>query len=227
MLLRVPEVMSAPVVARLRSQIETADWTEMRGAAAGNGQPVRGHRQLPDDGKVARAAAGVVLEALSQSVMFFTGALPKKIFPPQFIRHDPISGAQPGQIDSALRTWAPTATQVRVDLSATLFLSDPREYEGGELAVEDHYGAHSIKLRAGDLIMYPASLLTRVQPVTRGARLVAQLSVESMIREDDYRRLLYELDMSILALRARHGDSAELARLTGCYHNLMRLWATT
>lgn len=227
MLLRVPEVMSAPVVARIRAQIESAEWAEMRMPTSNGPQGARGHRQLPDDSKSARGAAAIVLDALSQSVMFFTGALPKKIFPPQFVRHDPMAGAQPGQIDSALRTWAPTATQVRVDLAVTLFLSDPREYEGGELSIEDHYGAHNIKLRAGDLIMYPASLLHRVQPVTRGVRLAAELSVESMIREDEYRRLLYELDMSILALRGRHGDSAELARLTGCYHNLMRLWSTT
>ncbi len=230
MLLRVPEVLSAPAVARVRSLIESADWSEMRAHGAVAGQPlapVRGNRQLPEDGKAARAASALVIEALSLSPLFFTGALPKKIFPPQFNRHDTIASHPGASIESAMRLYAATGTQVRVDIAATLFLSDPREYEGGELVLEDHLGSHTVKPRAGDAVLYPASTLTRVQPVTRGLRLSAIFWVESMVREDERRRLLYEMDTAITALRARGGDSDELARLSGCYHNLTRMWATT
>lgn len=227
MLLKVPEVLPAPVVARIRSVIEQADWSEQRPASVTPGVPARLNRQLPEDGKAARAARAMVLDSLGQSVMFFTGALPKKIFPPLFNRYDTVANQFDNHVDTALRTWAPTGTQVRADIAVTIFLSDPREYEGGELVIEDHYGMQSVKLRAGDAILYPAANLHRVQPVTRGVRLASYFWVESMVHEDERRRLLYELDMSILALRARHGESAELARLTGCYHNLMRMWATT
>lgn len=228
MLLRVPEVLSPQAVARIRSLIETADWSDMRGNPGG-GQaltPARGNRQLPEDGKPARAASQIVVDALSVNPLFFTGALPKKIVPPQFNRHDPIASNPAGNIESAMRLLPATGMQVRVDIAATLLLSDPREYEGGELVIEDHLGSHPLKLRAGDAVLYPASTLTRVQTVTRGVRLSAMFWVESMVREDERRRLLYEMDTAITALRARNGDSDELARLTGSYHNLTRMWAS-
>ena len=229
MLLRVPEVLSPQAVARIRALIETADWSDMR-AVPGSSQAItqmRGNRQLPEDGKAARAASAIVIEALSMNPLFFTGALPKKIVPPQFNRHDPIASNPAGSIESAMRLQPATGLQVRVDVAATLFLSDPREYEGGELIIEDHLSSHTLKLRAGDIVIYPASTLTRVQTVTRGVRLSAMFWVESMVREEERRRLLYEMDTAITALRARNGDSDELARLSGCYHNLTRMWATT
>lgn len=226
MLLRVPEVLSAPVVARVRALIEPAEWSDMRGPGNAASASGRGHRQLPEESKSGRAAAAIIMESLSINPLFFTGALPKKILPPQFHRHDPIASYSGATIESAMRPHAPTATQARVDIAAMLLLSDPREYEGGELILEDHLSNHTLKLRAGDVVIYPASTLTRVQTVARGVRLSAVLWVESMIREDERRRLLYELDMAITALRARNGDSDELARLTGCYHNLTRMWAT-
>lgn len=230
MLLRVPEVLPAQAVARIRSLIEGAEWGDMRaqGAApAGSALPTRGNRQLPDASKSAQTAGGIVLDALSQNLLFFTGALPKKVVPPTFIRHDPIASNPAGAIEGAMRLSQSTGTQVRVDIAATLFLSDPREYEGGELLIEDHLATHSLKLRAGDVVLYPASMLTRVQTVTRGVRLSASFWIESMIREEERRRLLFEMDTAITALRARGSDSEELARLSGCYHNLTRMWATT
>ena len=223
MMLRVPEVLTAPLVSRVRSTIENGDWSDGSGPAGGT---EKGNRQLSEDGKAARAARAIVLEGLGQSALFFTAALPKKIFPPLFNRYDGRNNHCASHIDNALRTWNPTGAQVRADIAATLFLSDPREYEGGELVVEDTHGAQSFKPRAGELVLYPPSRLHRVEAVTRGTRLAAFFWVESMVRSEDQRRLLYELDMAIYALRQRHGDTAEITRLTGCYHNLMRMWAS-
>jgi PKHD-type hydroxylase len=222
MMLRVPEVLSAQAIARVRSIIDTADWS----AGVNTLTPGRNNRQLPEDGKAARAARALVLDGLSQSAMFVTGTLPRNIFPPLFNRYDGAANDYGKHVDSAVRTWAPAGTHLRSDIAATLFLSDPREYEGGELVIEEAYGAQTIKLRAGELILYPASKVHAILPVTRGSRLAAVFWVESMVRDDEQRRLLYELDMSILALRGRHGDNAELQRLTGCYNNLLRMWAT-
>ena len=229
MLLRVPEVLSPQAVARIRALIETADWSDMRGAAGSipPTTPTRGSRHLQDDSKVARAASQILVDALSVNPLFFAGALPKKIVPPQFHRHDPIASNPAGSIENAVRLLPAAGIQARIDIAATVFLSDPREYEGGELIIEDHLGSHPLKLRAGDVVLCPASTLTRVQTVTRGTRLSAMFWVESMVRHEEHRRLLYEMDIAITALRARHGDSDELARLSGCYHNLTRLWITT
>lgn len=225
MLLRVPEVLSAPTVARVRALIDTAEWSDLRGPGGGTSAG-RGHRQLPEESKAGRAAAAMILDALSVNALFFTGALPRKIVAPQFSRHDPIAGNGGTIVESALRPHAPTATQARVDIAAVLLLSDPREYEGGELVLEDHLSSQPLKVRAGDVVLYPAATPTRVQSVSRGVRLSASFWVESMVREDERRRLLYEMDMAITALRARNGDSDELARLTRCYYNLTRMWAT-
>lgn len=223
MMLKVSEVLPIPVIAKIRNLIEAADWSDAPGRP---GTPGRNNRQLHEDGKAARAARALVMEGLSQSAMFVTAALPRNIFPPLFNRYEGGANDYAKHIDAAVRTWAPAGTHIRADLAATLFLSDPREYEGGELIVEDGYGVQSVKLRPGELFLYPASNVHAVLPVTRGARLACVFWVESMVRDGEQRRLLYELDMSILALRARRGDDAELQRLTGCYNNLMRMWAT-
>lgn len=223
MILRVPDVLPAAVVARLRSIIEPGDWSGGRTTAS---DADKGNRQLAEDGKAARAARILVLECLGQSPLFFTAALPKRIFPPLFNRYDGRTNRCVSHVDDALRTWAPTGAQVRTDLAATLFLSDPREYEGGELVIEDRHGPERFKARAGELILYPPSSVHRVDPVTRGTRLASFFWVESMVRSDEKRQLLFDLDMAIYALRGRHGDGAELAGLTGCYHALMRMWAS-
>ena len=159
--------------------------------------------------------------------MFFTGALPKKIFPPLFNRYDGTANAFGNHIDNSVRTWAATGAHVRTDLSATLFLSDPDEYDGGELVIEDTFGTQAIKLAAGDMILYPSSSVHRVEAVTRGTRLASFFWIESMVRDDAQRRLLFDMDMAILALRESAGDSETSVKLTGCYHNLMRMWAST
>lgn len=230
MLLRVPELVPPQAVARIRSMIETAEWLDVRSAApvtAGQSLPVLGNRQLPDTSKSAQTASAIVLDAIGQSLLFFTGALPKRVLPPLFVRHDPLASGPAASIEGAMRMSPTTGSQVRIDIGVTLFLSDPREYEGGELLLEDHLAAHSLKLRAGDAVLYPASTITRVQTVSRGVRLSANLWVESMIREEERRRLLFEMDTAITALRGRGGDNDELMRLTACYHNLTRMWAAT
>jgi len=224
MMLRVPDVLPAPVVSRVRSIIESGDWSDGRGMPGGG---EKGNWQLAEDGKAARAARAMVLDSLGQNALFFTAALPKKIFPPLFNRYDGRNNRCASHIDSAVRTWVPTGAQVRCDLAATLFLSDPREYDGGELVIEDSHGTQSFKLKAGELLLYPPSLLHRVEPVTRGIRLGCYFWIESMVLSEEQRRLLYELDMTIYALRGKTGDSAELTRLTGCYHNLLRMWGSS
>lgn len=227
MLLRVPQVLSAEALARCRAIIDQADWADGRITAGSQSEQVKNNRQLPEDGAASRAARAIVLEALSTSALFFTGALPKKIFPPLFNRYDGSANAFGNHIDNAVRTWAATGAHVRTDLSATLFLADPDEYDGGELVIEDTFGTQSVKLAAGDMILYPSSSVHRVEPVTRGARLASFFWIESMVRDDAQRRLLFDMDMAILTLREREGDSDTSVKLTGCYHNLMRMWAST
>jgi len=167
-----------------------------------------------------------VLEALSRNPAFFSAALPKRIYPPLFNRYGGTANAFGNHVDNAVRTHPATAQHVRTDMSFTLFLNDPAEYDGGELVIEDGMGGRAIKLPAGHLILYPAYSVHRVEPVTRGARLACFSWLESMVREPQQRELLHELDMSIAALRSEHGETDAAVRLTSCYHNLMRMWAT-
>jgi PKHD-type hydroxylase len=227
MLLRVPQVLQPEAVARCRAIIEAADWADGRITAGTQSGQVKNNRQLPEDAEASRAARAIVLDALGRSALFITGALPKKTFPPLFNRYDGDANAFGNHIDNAVRTSPISGAWVRTDLSATLFLSDPDEYEGGELIVEDTFGAQSIKLPAGDLILYPASSVHRVEPVTNGTRLASFFWVESMVRDHAQRRVLFDLDMSILTLRGTAGDTDPVIRLTGCYHNLLRMWADT
>lgn len=227
MLLRVPEVLSPSALARCRAIVEGADWADGKITAGTQSEQVKNNRQLPEDSESARAARAIVLDALGRSALFITGALPKKTYPPLFNRYDGASNAFGNHIDNSVRTSPVTGAWVRTDLSATLFLSEPSEYDGGELVIEDTFGSQSVKLAAGDLILYPASSVHRVEPVTRGCRLAAFFWVESMVRDDAQRRLLFDLDMSILTLRGTDGDTPPVVRLTGCYHNLLRMWADT
>jgi PKHD-type hydroxylase len=227
MLLRVPEVLSPAELARCRAIVEGADWADGRITAGTQSEQVKNNRQLPEDAQASHAARAIVLDALGRSALFITGALPKKTYPPLFNRYDGASNAFGNHIDNSVRTSPITGAWVRTDLSATLFLSEPSEYDGGELVIEDTFGSQSIKLAAGDLILYPASSVHRVEPVTRGCRLAAFFWIESMVRDDAQRRLLFDLDMSILALRGSDGDTPPVVKLTGCYHNLLRMWADT
>jgi PKHD-type hydroxylase len=227
MLLRVPEVLSPAELARCRAIVDGADWADGKITAGTQSEQVKNNRQLPEDAQASHAARAIVLDALGRSALFITGALPKKTYPPLFNRYDGASNAFGNHIDNSVRTSPITGAWVRTDLSATLFLSEPSDYDGGELVIEDTFGSQSVKLAAGDLILYPASSVHRVEPVTRGCRLAAFFWVESMVRDDAQRRLLFDLDMSILTLRQTDGDTPPVVNLTGCYHNLLRMWADT
>lgn len=225
MLLHVPDVLNPEALARARELTASAAWADGRITAGTQSEQTKNNLQIPEDAPAAREAGQLVLDGLSRSALFFTAALPRNIFPPLFNCYTGAANAFGNHVDNSIRTHAASGRRVRTDLSATLFLSRPDEYDGGELVIEDTFGSKSVKLPAGDLILYPATSVHRVEPVTRGARVASFFWIESMVREDERRRLLFELDMSILGLRNSVGDTPEVVRLTGCYHNLLRLWA--
>lgn len=225
MMVHVPAVLPPEAIERCRAILAAAQWADGKLTAGTQSEQVKNNRQLPQDGEACLAARAIVLEHLAKSALFFTATLPRRIFPPLFNRYEGAANAFGNHIDNAVRTYTATAQHTRTDISATLFLSEPADYDGGELVIEDTYGAHAVKLAAGDLIVYPGASLHRVEPVTRGARLASFFWIESMVRETERRRILFDMDMAILSLRQAAGDTAEAVKLTGCYHNLMRLWA--
>jgi PKHD-type hydroxylase len=225
MFLRVPNVLTPAALAECRDILDHAPWTDGRLTAGTQAGQSKRNRQLADDAPASIAARRVVLDGLARSALFFAAALPKHIFPPLFNRYDGDMNAFGNHVDNAVRTIASNGQNVRTDLAATLFLSDPDRYDGGELVIDHAYGTGRIKLPPGDLALYPATTVHRVEPVTRGLRIASFFWIESMVRHEAQRTLLFDLDMSILALRERLGDSAEVIRLTGSYHNLLRMWA--
>jgi PKHD-type hydroxylase len=224
MLVQVHNVLTAEAVARCRALLAAAEWTDGRITAGSQSARVKNNLQLPDSALASVAARAIVLEGLERHPLFFAAALPKRIFPPLFNRYAGAANAFGNHIDNAVRTVSATGQRVRTDLSATLFLSDPADYDGGELVIEDTFGPRSVKLAAGDLILYSSTSIHRVAPVTRGARLASFFWVESMVRDEGHRRLLYDLDMAILELRQTYGEIAPAVSLTGSYHNLLRRW---
>jgi PKHD-type hydroxylase len=225
MLIEIPEVLSRQELQQVRQLLANAPWADGRITAGTQSAQVKNNWQLPEQGEQSRAARAIVLAALNRNALFLSAALPKRIFPPLFNRYEGEHNTFGNHIDNAVRHCSLTGERVRTDLSATLFLSDPDDYDGGELVIEDTYGSHAVKLAAGDMVLYPGSSLHRVEPVTRGARLASFFWMESMVRETERRRLLFEMDMAILELRETQGDSALTINLTGCYHNLLRMWA--
>jgi len=225
MLVQVQNVLTAEAVARCRALLAAAEWADGRITAGLQSAQVKNNLQLPDSAPASVAARAIVLDGLERHPLFLAAALPKRIFPPLFNRYEGAANAFGNHIDNAVRTVSATGQRVRTDLSATLFLSEPTEYDGGELVIEDTFGPRSIKLAAGDLILYPSSSVHRVEPVTRGARIASFFWIESMVRDDGRRRLLYDLDMAILELRQTYGEIAPAVSLTGSYHNLLRRWA--
>lgn len=224
MMLHVPEVLPAAQVHELRAALEATDWIDGRATVGEQGALVKRNRQLPEDSAVGQELAKVVLAALARNALFFSAALPLRLVPPLFNRYE--RGEHYGlHVDGAVRTLPGTGEQLRTDLSCTLFLSDPDDYDGGELEVVDNYGTHEVKLPAGDLVLYPSSSLHQVHPVTRGARVCSFFWLQSMVRDNHLREMLFGLDQSIQSLRTRLGESAETVALTGHYHNLLRLWA--
>lgn len=225
MMLHAPAVLSAEELARVRALIDAADWQDGNATSGRQSALAKRNLQLPEDAPAAREAGAIVQAALTRSPLFMAAALPHTVFPPLFSRYR--SGEAFGQhVDNALRFQGERQLRIRTDLSATLFLSDPDSYDGGELAVEDTYGVHEVKLPAGDLILYPSSSLHRVQPVSRGERVVSFFWLQSLVRDDHRRALLFDMDMAIQQLAAAAGqDAAPIVSLTGSYHNLLRMWA--
>ena len=223
MLLQIPEVLSADQAAQFRARLAAAPWVDGNVTSGHQSAKAKYNEQVREDSPEARELGEAVLAALGRSQLFFSAALPKQVFPPLFNRYR--QGMTFGShVDSAIRTHAPSRTRIRTDLSATLFLSAPEEYDGGELLIEDTYGTQQVKLPAGHLILYPATSLHRVNPITRGARIGSFFWIQSMVREDAQRSLLFDLDMAIVRLTRDRPDNPALVSLVGVYHNLLRMW---
>ena len=224
MLITIPDVLSVGEVAQARAKLDAAEWVDGKVTAGYQAQKVKENHQLPEGHPVAMELGEIVLGALARSPLFMSAALPLRVFPPMFNRYT--GGGRFGtHVDTAIRAMATTGQRIRTDVSATLFLSAPEEYEGGELLVEDTYGSHSVKLPAGHMVLYPATSLHRVEPVTRGARVASFFWIQSMIRSDGDRSLLFDLDTAIQRLAVEVPGNAAGVQLTGVYHNLLRRWA--
>lgn len=225
MMLHIPEVLSKQQVAHCRQVMDAAEWIDGNATSGHQSALTKNNMQLPEAAPETRQLGDLVLDALERSPLFISAALPLKVFPPLFNRY---AGGQAFglHVDNAIRPFAGSDFRIRTDLSCTLFLAEPEEYDGGELIVEDTYGDQRVKLPAGDMVLYPSTSLHRVTPVTRGARVASFFWLQSMVRDDSQRTLLFQLDTSIqqLAQRLGNGD-AQVVQLTGIYHNLLRRWA--
>lgn len=226
MLLRIPAVLGPADVEDVRGRLLGADWADGRITAGYQSAVAKHNLQLPEDSPVARELGDRILAALQRCPLFVSAALPLKVFPPLFNRYA-AGHAFGSHVDNAIRPIRNTPHRVRTDLSATLFLSEPDSYDGGELVIEDTYGAHAVKLAAGDMLLYPASSLHKVQPISRGERLASFFWVQSMVRDDGQRTLLYDLDRATQQIHRDLPESAAAVQLTGVYHNLLRCWADT
>jgi PKHD-type hydroxylase len=224
MLLQLPDVLSPAQVAACLRDLQAAEWMDGRITAGHQAVQVKRNAQVPPRDPVALRLGEMIVGELERSPAFLSAALPLKVFPPMFNRY---AGGQAfgTHFDTAIRQVPGTPHRVRTDISATLFLSDSQDYVGGELVVEDTYGAHQVKLSAGSLVLYPAGSLHRVAEVTAGSRIAAVFWVQSMVRDDGQRSLLYDLDTSIQQLTPAAPSDPALVRLTGVYHNLLRQWA--
>ena len=224
-MIHIPEVLTKDQVGRLRTLIDAADWIDGNATSGAQSALAKRNEQLPEDSAAARTAGEAILDALSANPLFVTAALPQTVFPPLFNRY---GGGQTfgTHVDNSIRQSRDGTVRIRSDLSATLFLTEPDAYDGGELLVEDTYGVHEVKLPAGDMILYPASSLHQVTPVTRGVRTSSFFWIQSLVREDSRRALLFQMDIAIQQLAGKVGPGApELVSLTGAYHNLLRMWA--
>ena len=223
MMLHIPDVLSREQVTAMRAAIDAAEWTDGRATVGSQGAQVKRNRQLPEQAPVALQQGRTIEQALAANALFFSAALPARTMPPLFNRY--AGGETYGlHVDGAARRVPGTAQWLRTDLSCTLFLCDPEDYDGGELVVVDTYGTHEVKLPAGDLSLYPATSLHRVEPVTRGERVCSFFWIQSMVRSDPQRALLFELDQTITRMRAT-GENEHTLALTNHYHNLLRMWA--
>jgi PKHD-type hydroxylase len=227
MLLKIPQILDADGVARARALLAAAPWSDGRATAGTQAAQVKNNEQLAPGSEPHRALQALVLQALDRHAGFFSATLPKRVLPPLFNRYAGATNAYGNHVDQAVRYLPGGVQRVRTDISCTLFLSDPADYDGGELVIETAFGEQRVKLAAGDLVVYPGTSVHRVEPVTRGARLASFFWIESLVRGDDQRRLLWEMDQSLMKLRSELGETPELVQLTGTYHNLLRMWADT
>jgi PKHD-type hydroxylase len=223
-LLHIPGILSAEQLAKCRTALAAADWVDGRVTAGHHSERVKRNRQLPERHAVAQRFGEMILRSLDRDALFLSAALPLKIVPPLFNRYE--GGETYGNhVDGAVRSIPGTSLRVRTDLSATVFISAPEDYDGGELVIDDTFGAHRVKLPAGSMILYPGSSLHRVEPVTRGVRLAAFFWIESMVRDDGQRRLLFDLDRATQEIAGAMPNSPATAQLYSVYHNLLRQWA--
>jgi len=224
MLIQIPDVLTPEQVAHARRLLESADWVDGRITAGHQAVHVKDNAQLPEQHPVGRELGDIIISSLQKNALFISAALPLRVFPPLFNRY---RGGQSfgNHVDNAIRQTTNGGLRIRTDLSCTLFLAEPEEYDGGELLVEDTYGVHSVKLPAGHMVLYPSSSLHNVTPVTRGERVASFFWLQSMIRDDGERTLLFDLDTAIQRLTLDLPDHPSVVQLTAVYHNLLRRWA--
>lgn len=229
MLVQVPQLLSAEQVAQIRGQLVATNWVDGKVTAGAQSALPKNNLQVPEDAPAARALGEIILGALGRNERFMSASLALRVFPPLFNRYDTGMAFGP-HIDNAIRLVKPSLgsgapIRVRTDMSATLFLTDPADYDGGELVVEDTFGSHSVKLAAGDLVLYSATSRHHVTPVTCGSRWSSFFWIQSMVRDEAARTMLFELDTAIQSLRGQVGDTEQTVSLAGLYHNLLRRWA--
>ena len=228
MLLRIPDLLSPEELRTARTILDRADWVDGRVTAGEQAALAKQNEQLPTRGEAARRLQQIVLGALDRSAVFFSATLPRRVLPPMFNRYGGAANRYGNHVDQAVRALPDGAQRLRSDVSCTLFLAEPQSYDGGELVVEHSFGTERIKLPAGHLVLYPASSVHRVEPVTRGHRLASFFWVESMVRGDERRRLLFDMDQHLMRLRSGIGEAdPAIVGLTGTYHNLLRMWCDT
>ncbi|WP_394788117.1 Fe2+-dependent dioxygenase [Rhodoferax sp.] len=227
MLLHIPDVLTPDEVQHAQQLLVDAPWADGRSSAGSQARAVKNNEQLQHDCDAATQIRAMLLRGLDRNATFFSAALPKRVFTPRINRYQGGSNFYGDHVDNAIRFAPDTGLRVRTDISCTLFLTDPADYDGGELAIQDTAGTQRVKLPAGHLVLYAGTSVHQVEPVTRGARLACFFWIESMVRSAEQRRLLFDLDMALLRLRQQHGETAETTALTGTYHNLLRMWADT
>lgn len=224
MLLQIPNVLNTEELVHAQALLTDAEWVDGRVTAGRQAATVKNNQQLPEQAVQMAELRKIVLTALNRNPLFFSAVLPLRILPPFFNRYAGETNAYGFHVDNAMRMMPDGSGYVRADVSATLFLSDPQDYDGGELVIDDTFGTHGIKLPAGSLVVYPSSSVHQVTPVIRGQRIACFMFIQSMVRDPVKRRLLYDMDMSLIDLRAKFGEIEPVVQLTGTYHNLLRRW---
>lgn len=225
MLLTLPDVLLKEELTTIRGLLKQAQWVDGRSTAGTQAAQVKNNQQLAEQDPLLAQIRRIVMQALHRDPLFFSAVLPDKILPPFVNRYVGATNHYGFHVDNAMRSMPDGSARVRADVSATLFLNDPDEYEGGELVVQDVFGDQRIKLKAGSIVIYPSSSVHAVTPVTSGERLASFMFIQSMVRDAAHRRMLFDMDMALVRLRQQHGETPEVVQLTGIYHNLLRQWA--